>query len=166
MGDFIHFPSSFSDLSQVIVCDNAISRWPTILLGAVKRLENTFISMRGVDESSCRFIKEQRGEKLLSSNSFMHWSALTYVSSPEKQTLKNGWCMRWASKTENIQASLIDVAFDNQISWWPFFAAMISPCEIWSLLPYSVIATLWLFSPRKGTGASSGIFILSSFTNL
>lgn len=63
MGDFIAFPSSFSDLSQVIVCDNAISRCPTILLGAVKRLENTFISARGVDETSCRFIKGQKGEK-------------------------------------------------------------------------------------------------------
>lgn len=63
MGDFIAFPSSFSDLSQVTVCDNAISRCPTILLGAVKRPENTFIS-RGVDETSCRFIKGQEGEKI------------------------------------------------------------------------------------------------------
>lgn len=63
MGDFIAFPSSFSHLSQVIVCDNAISRCPTILLGAVKRLENTFISARGVDETSCTFIKGQKEKK-------------------------------------------------------------------------------------------------------
>lgn len=63
MGDFIAFPSSFSDLSQVIVCDNATSRCPTILLGAVKRLENTSISVRGVDETSCRFIKGQKEKK-------------------------------------------------------------------------------------------------------
>lgn len=53
VGNFIAFKSSFSDLSEVIASDNAINHCPTILWGAVKRLriENTFISERGVDVS-------------------------------------------------------------------------------------------------------------------
>lgn len=51
VGNFIAFKSSFADLSEVIASDNAINHCPIILWGAVKGLENTFTSERGVDAS-------------------------------------------------------------------------------------------------------------------
>lgn len=80
MGGFHCFQSSFTDLSKVIASDNAINHCPTILWGAVKRLENTLISARGVDVSWSWFIKGQKLATfyLLLSNWIMHWSVLTY----------------------------------------------------------------------------------------
>lgn len=64
-GIFIAFKSSFSDLSEVIACDNAINHCPAILRGAVKRLriENTFISERERMRCGClSLLIYQRGK--------------------------------------------------------------------------------------------------------